>query len=55
MSFTEVKNVMTRYLKDYLVKSYLLLDMEAEVTFAPDDEPLTAETVKAAGEVEIEK
>ena len=49
MSFKEVKIVMIRYLKDYLVKSYLLLDMEVEVTFAPYEKPPTAETVKAAG------
>jgi hypothetical protein len=36
MSFTEAKKILLEYLRNYLVKSYLLLNMEAEVTFAPN-------------------
>lgn len=40
ISYKEAKNIMLDYLKNYLVKSYLLLNTNAQVQFAPNEEPL---------------
>lgn len=43
MNYEEAKKVMLDYLKSYLVKSYLLLNTNAQVQFAPNEEPLGEE------------
>lgn len=40
--YEEAKKILLNYLKNYLVKSYLLLNTNAEVQFAPSEEPMEA-------------
>ena len=40
LSYEDVKMHMVDYLRNYLVKSYLLLNTNAAVTFAPNEEEL---------------
>lgn len=55
MSYTEAKNTLVEYVKTYLVKSYLLLNTNAQVSFAPNEEVLEAEDEKSDKQLMVEK
>lgn len=39
-SFRDTLEILFNYLKNFLVKSYLIIDANSEVSFAPNDQPL---------------
>lgn len=40
ISFPEALKILLEYLKNFLVKSYLIIDTNNEVNFAPSEQPL---------------
>jgi hypothetical protein len=55
MGYGEAKAIMNDYLKNYLVKSYLLLNTNAQVQFAPNEDALEAEDEKSEQQLMVEK
>jgi hypothetical protein len=40
ITFSETLKILMEYLKNFLVKSYLIIDTNNEVNFAPNEQPL---------------
>lgn len=54
MSFNEALKILHEYLKNFLVKSYLIIDTNNEVQFAPTEMPLEAPE-KSKDQLQVEK